>query len=420
MLLVRFLQSVIAICVIGIILVLFQSGAASTGQIIFSHDYRAPGATEAISFDQPEKLRSFLAELQSGRPDFYAFRATKGDFLKVKLSTARLVGQDAFRPSLALFGPELPTPTAGEIKQLPFSLPAAVGLLVSEADNPEKATLIRQDEPWTQATFWERQSLLTEIPVDGTYYLAVYTRDGQSGKYGLAIGDKPETSLRETLTFPVTWLRVRYWFDDLWWPSLLIGLVVGLIALALWLVFRAVRQQTRSFNFVRANLRRTELRQKRNRAGWRNRRINRAVRKAQPYPFAPPPALVRPAAMLDPIALTEMKQLVAAETEAAYQPEPTPVPVPVAAEPILAGSRWETPPKVYKLPPNKLPSNLPAYSGNGNGNYNGGNGKANGPTNGNSQPLPPANPAPVLDGLAAWGQRYRPKSVASPESSTQS
>ncbi len=388
MVLVRFLQGVIVVCLTGIVLVLFQAGAQSAGQVIFSQDHRSPGATQALNFDNASTERVFLSELQSGRPDYYAFRATKGTFLKVKLNVARLVGQDNFRPALALFGPGLPQATPGELRLLPFSLPPNAGLLVSETDSSNKAPRNKSDEPWTQAGYWERQSLVNELPEDGTYFLAVYSRDEQRGKYAMVVGDKVETSLRETLTFPVTWARVHYWFEDLWWPSFALVMVgLGLLGL-LALYFRLVGRQVRTVSFARANARRSDLLQKRLTPGWNRRRIGPQLRPGQPnlYPSPKPLPRIKPALTLD--VLDEMKQL--AEAERPTRPE----------QPLLVGSKWETLATTAPLVPALL------VSGNG---HNGVKPGTNGNGNRRDLPgLPPPPLTPVRDGLSQWGQRLRP------------
>lgn len=281
MLLARFFQAVFILSLLGIILVLFQAGAASAGQVVFSQDYRTPGSSQVITFSKPETLHVFQSNLQANRPDYYTFQADKETILKVKLDTLRLVGQDNFQPSLALFGPGLPQPGAEEVKLFPYSLPAGNGLLVSAesgqaTETGQSLTLpSRFDEPWTQAGYWERQSLLNQLPESGTYFLVVYSLDQQTGKYALFVGDKPEAGWRETLTFPVTWARLHYWFDDLWWPTLAL-VVVGLIGLALIYAYgRLVGRQFRQVSLASRNGRRAALLKKKIHHTWQQRRINR-------------------------------------------------------------------------------------------------------------------------------------------------
>ena len=268
---------------LGIVLVLFQAGATSAGQTVFTQDYRAPGSNEALTFSNPATLKVFQASLQPGRPDYYAFQGAKDTVVQVKLDTLRLVGQDNFAPSLALFGPGLPPATPDELQLFPFSLPAGDGLLVSAESAPISPTgqvppvPTRFDEAWTQAGYWERQSLLNQLPQDGTYYLAVYNLNQQSGKYALFVGDKPEAGLRETLTFPVTWARLHYWFDDLWWPTLaLAGVGLAIIFLLYSFGRKLWRGYYRPLVFASRNERRAALLTKNKRHAWNKRRLNRA------------------------------------------------------------------------------------------------------------------------------------------------
>jgi hypothetical protein len=268
---------------VGILLVVFQGGATSTGQVIFSQDYRTPGSSQVISFNDPSTLKVFQSNLQADRPDYYAFQGAKDTLITLKLDTLRLVGQDNFSPSLALFGPGLPPLTPDEQQLFPFSLPAGYGLLLSAESTPisqtAQATALptRYDEPWTQSGYWERQGILNQLPEDGTYYLAVYNLRGQSGKYALFVGDKPEAGWRETLTFPVTWTRLHYWFEDLWWPTFALA-VVGLAVVAL--LYLWVKSLARGFFrpmfYARRNKRRAALLNKKKQHGWQVRRINRA------------------------------------------------------------------------------------------------------------------------------------------------
>lgn len=371
----RFLQGVIFISLLGIVLVLFQSGASSTGIIVFSNDYRYPGAEDVVSFDQPQTFRQFFSDLQKNRSDFYSFNASKGVFLKAKLEAARLVGQDNFRPSLALFGPGLPVPSKNEAALLPFTLPPNVGLILSEPEL-ETTELVAEHsiEPWTQADFWHRQSILTELPESGNYFLVVFGRKGQTGKYALNVGDTSETGLREIVSFPVTWARVRYWFNDLWWPSFASGLF-GLVVL--WLIVAYARTWQKSLRTVKykwGNQRRARLFPKRI-GRWQSRRIEPKVNWKWKVKF--------------PAAESAFEQNVPAEigtgwektVKAAYRTE----------ENLLLGEKWEVLPEVKSLPAG-VTKKYEYNSISKEVSNNGGSAKT-------SQP----------DGLEAWGRRMQPK-----------
>ncbi len=387
MLLARFFQAIFILSLLGIVLVLFQAGATSAGQVIFSQDYRSPGSSQVLTFNRPEILHVFQANLQTNRPDYYTFQADKDTILKVKLDILRLVGQDNFQPSLALFGPGLPPPTGDEVKLFPYSLPAGNGLLVSAESGlatqtgPSATLTTRFDEPWTQTGYWERQSLLNELPERGTYFLVVYSLTQQTGKYALFVGDKPEVGLRETLTFPVTWARLHYWFDDLWWPTL--GLViVGLLGLALIYAYgRLVGRQFRQVSLANRNERRAALLKKK---AWQQRRINH---KPAPKQASSNVIIAR---LLTQIAYrSKYKSLVVPNLKPATQKAAPPVTPPASTK--KPAFKWEVLEQSAPLPVDKLVSSNGKYDLSGQAGE-GNNGKI----------------IPNEDGLTQWGQRFKP------------
>lgn len=234
MLLIRFLQTVIVLCVVGIILIVFQSGAASARQGVFVRDYVGYNATTVLNFDRPEVARTFYSELKPlGRPAIYSFKAKKDFLLQAKIYIPVVDGLEDYRPALALFGPGLPQPTPDQLDHLPFSLPPDSGMVLSEQVvnlGEPIAPLPTTYEPFTQSEYWEGQKLLREMPQDGTYYLVVFSRVGQGGRYALQVGDKTDTQIKEILGFPVLWSRVHLWFDD-WLTPVLAWIALGLLVL---------------------------------------------------------------------------------------------------------------------------------------------------------------------------------------------
>lgn len=366
---------------VGIILVVFQAGATATGQVVFSEDYRAPGSSQVLAFNDPATLKVFQAGLQPGRPDYYAFQGVKDSIFTVKLDTLRLVGQDNFVPSLALFGPGLPPLTPDEQLLFPYSLPTGYGLLLSAESTPVSQTTrtaevpaARFDEPWTQSGYWERQSIINQLPQDGTYYLAVYSLNRQSGKYALFVGDRPEAGLRETLTFPVTWARVHYWFEDYWWPTFALVVIGVAVVVLLYMWGRSLgRNLFRPMVFASRNKRRAALLNKKKHHGWQERRIKRHPSREQ-VPLNPVISrrLARTSHLVTPgPALTP-----GAETTSSNGKSPAPLPV----QAFLTD--WEAPGRAGVSP---VPDS-PGLNGT------------------EKKPASPAH----RDGLSEWSKRFRP------------
>ena len=391
MLLVRFLQSIIVLSLVGIVVVLFQAGAAATGQVIFTADHRQPGQSAALNFDNSTDLKLFQADLQSGKPDYYSFRASKGTVLQARLNTLRLPGQDNFRPFLALFGPGLPAPLETERNQLPFSLPSNAGLLLSAPSTSDINSEVKTgqvaanevEDGWTQTSYWERQTLLNEIPQDGTYFLAVFSPTDQTGKYALAVGDKAQPGLREILTFPVTWTRLHLRFGELAGP-LLVGAVgaVGLL-IGLGSYLRLLGRQLRLVNRSTANRRRNILLRKRVHRRTMARKNYRPIRPATPLRYRPaiPARLDVSTGILTSTSPVEPPLVTVASQEVDSS--------------LLVGPRWELLTELTPL--------LPVPHSNGNGHHRAGSETGNGHS---------PTPTPT-DGLRAWGQLYRPQTAAS-------
>ncbi len=224
---------------LGIVLVLFQAGATSARQGVFVRDFVTYNSNQALNFDRPEVARTFYGELKGlGRPAVFGFRAEKGAYLRTRVYIPRLEELSDFRPALALFGPGLPAPTPDQLDRLPFTVPANQGLLLSEETLDLTKTpppLSSVSEPFTQSDFWEGQQIQRDIPETGTYYLVVFSRIGQGGKYALQVGDKAEVGLKEILGFPVLWSRLHLWFGD--WPTAVLVWLV-LAAFALYFFYR--------------------------------------------------------------------------------------------------------------------------------------------------------------------------------------
>ncbi len=254
MLLARILQAVIAFCLIGIVLVSFQTGATSARQGVFVRDFVGFNSKTALNFDQPDIAKTFFGELKDfGRPALFSFKATKGQLFHAKVYIPNLEELADFRPALGLFGPGLPPPTSDQLFGLPFTVPPETGLVLSEQPinlNVSPDPLVNYNEPFTQSNYGEGQEILREIAQDGAYYLVVFSRIGQGGKYTLQVGDKPEAGLKETLGFPVLWSRTHLWFGDwvtpvLAWLGLGLIFLYGLYHLGIGLFARRVKVQSR-------------------------------------------------------------------------------------------------------------------------------------------------------------------------------
>ena len=76
-------------------------------------------------------------------------------------------------------------------------------------------------EPFGQITYWERQEINLSIPVDATYYLAVFDSGDQSGKMALAVGNVEDFSASDFMTvLPNAWFESRFFVNDYTTPTI--------------------------------------------------------------------------------------------------------------------------------------------------------------------------------------------------------
>jgi hypothetical protein len=132
--------------------------------------------------------------------DYFAFDGQSGQSILLEMTIPQIEGQEAFAPTMALFGPGLDfNGEPGSIEQ-----PAGDGWLVLP---PPVGTPPEFYEPFSRTSYWERQSQRVTLPANGTYVVAVWHEQGDLGRYTFVIGDKER--LGGDLGFPVK--LDKYW-----------------------------------------------------------------------------------------------------------------------------------------------------------------------------------------------------------------
>ena len=156
---------------------------------------------------------------------YYKFDAKKGDKLFANIVIPKLDGLENFTPSLVFIAPSFTINLITELKVLdstksfPFSTPDGYDAIVFDYDGvlPSKEFY----EPFGQITYWERQEINLVIPVDATYYLAVYDSEDQFGKMALAVGYVEDFSASDFMTvLPNAWFESRFFMNDYTTPTI--------------------------------------------------------------------------------------------------------------------------------------------------------------------------------------------------------
>ena len=127
---------------------------------------------------------------------------------------------------MVLIGPGLPWV---DLDQFPFEKPQGTGAIVVPWEDKEVFF-----EPFTQTRYFMAQEFRRNLQA-GTWWLAVYSPQGQGGKYTLAVGESERWGWRDLFAFPGMWFRTRWWYN----PGQTIAMMLaglGFISMVIWLL----------------------------------------------------------------------------------------------------------------------------------------------------------------------------------------
>ena len=204
---------------------------------VFAHKLiQTDGTNDQIerSLTIPDPIVSWaMYEKLDGGVLYYTFDAKKNDRLYASIVIPKLDGIEYFAPSLVLMVPSFSIKFIDTIYDLdktnlvPFAVPDGYDAFVFEYDDvlPSKEFY----EPFGQITYWERQEIDLTIPVDSTYYLAVFDSESQHGKLALAVGYVEDFSASDFVTvLPASWFESRFFVEDYATP-VLVSIILLLI-----------------------------------------------------------------------------------------------------------------------------------------------------------------------------------------------
>ena len=99
-------------------------------------------------------------------------------------------------------------------------------------------------EPFGQITYWERQEVSFDFPVDGTYYLAVFDKKDNSGKYALAIGTIEDFSAYDFFTIlPYAWLESKLFVNDYFSAVIAVSIFIAVLTLIGFGIYRKLKNR---------------------------------------------------------------------------------------------------------------------------------------------------------------------------------
>jgi hypothetical protein len=152
--------------------------------------------------------------------DFIKFTGRQGETFYVQMTVPIIKSNEGFKPNIAIIGKGIL-----EKDEVPFEVPKELGVVIL-APGPSELFY----EKFTQTSYYINQSIRGEIPEDGDYYVAIFSKD-IGGKYALAIGEDDKFSLIDLVKFPLTYLKVKYFFNPLTTIFISIGVILILSAI---------------------------------------------------------------------------------------------------------------------------------------------------------------------------------------------
>ena len=205
------------------------------------------------ALDIPDPVISWaMYEELKDRPLYYKFESEKGDRLFSSIVIPKLERFEEFTPSLVLIGPETFLELVDELRVLEstrdfeYTLPEGYTAYVFDYTGQIPSTEFY--EPFGQVTYWERQEIDLQIEAPGTYYIAVFDKDGNSGKLALAIGYIEDFSGSDfTTVLPAAWLESRYFSEDFSQLYILMGIIIGMFTLIGFAVYRKIKKNNNQY-----------------------------------------------------------------------------------------------------------------------------------------------------------------------------
>ena len=222
------------IVVIGIFCLLMLP-ASAFGHKLIPTDGTNIDYESALNIPDPVISWAMYEELEDNAL-FYKFDAKKDDRLFSSIVIPKLDNLENFTPSLVLIGPSTFLDLVDELKVMDvdknfdYPIPDGYDAYVFDYNGPIPSKEFY--EPFGQVTYWERQEIDLEIEAPGTYYMAVFDKNGSTGKLAVAIGYVEDFSGNDFVTvLPNAWLESRYFSEDYSQLFIMVGILLGIFGL---------------------------------------------------------------------------------------------------------------------------------------------------------------------------------------------
>ncbi len=221
--------------------------ASAFGHKLIPTDGTNTDYESALEIPDPVISWAMYEELEN-KALFYKFDAKKDDRLYSSIVIPKLDHLENFSPSLVLIGPSTFLDLVDELKVMDtdknfdYTIPDGYDAYVFDYDGPIPSKEFY--EPFGQITYWERQEIDLQLEAPGTYYMAVFDKEGSSGKLALAIGYVEDFSGNDFVTvLPNAWLESRYFSEDFNPLVIFVGIISGIFFLIGFSIYRKIKRK---------------------------------------------------------------------------------------------------------------------------------------------------------------------------------
>ncbi len=211
------------------ILILVSTNSAYAHKLI-SHDESHRSFDSSLLIPDHKISWAIYENLDSNEAKFYSFDAKHGDSFYASIVVPKITELENYSPTLFLVGEGI-----FENDPIPFETSLGVKKIPYLGEFPSREFY----EPFGQVTYWERQEVKMEIPLDGEYFIVVMDEKNQSGKYSLAIGTIEDFSGEDFLTIlPKAWFETKLFVND--YISIVIAsiILIAIPAIPIFIIFK--------------------------------------------------------------------------------------------------------------------------------------------------------------------------------------
>ncbi len=215
-------------------IIIITTGPAHAHKLI-THDGTHTDFDSALHIPNHRISWAIYDNLDANGVKFYTFEAKHGDPFYASILIPKINGLEEYSPSLFLVSP------AGVENSIAL---LEIGPNVEEfpynGDFPGNEFY----EPFGQVTYWERQEVTTNIPIDGQYYVVV-ADEGVGGRYALSIGTIEDFSGENfLLTLPMAWFETKLFVNDYFSMGILFSVLTTPAGVAFIIIQRRLRKNT--------------------------------------------------------------------------------------------------------------------------------------------------------------------------------